>query len=212
MPAHINFNTLKKLPAANASTQKQQVSKQQLGANAGIQKRSQRNKTKHAGGQRSHTEAAQKKQRTPAAIASTQQRSKRKKNAPGQCYHTEALKKKTEPRVLKAAVSNSARVGNGPPGRGQLCFQLAPSWKRKRFSAKLPFPTRGALETQAFLGKAAVSNPRRVGNERPGHGRLCFQLNSSWKRKRFSAKLPFPTRFELETGSPGKTALFSNSF
>ena len=53
------------------------------------------------------------------------------------------------------------------------------------------------LETQTFLGNGAVSNSRRVGNGQPA-------------RKRFLAKLPFPSRGELEPSGPPAVIPVSN--
>ena len=109
------------------------------------------------------------------------------------------------------AVSNSSRVGkksgSGPSGR----FQLEASWKRasRPWTPLLPPPV--ALKTGACLGKAAVSNPIPAGNGQPARGHLCFLLKTSGKHNCVWAKLPFPTRGELETTALPRNSCVSNS-
>jgi hypothetical protein len=100
------------------------------------------------------------------------------------------------------AASISPRFGNGGFAQNRLRLQFNLSSKQRFQRAGCPFQSRPELETTALPRNAAVSNSRRVGNEQPCRGQLCFQCKASWEGLRFCAKPPFPTRGELETGSP----------
>ena len=66
------------------------------------------------------------------------------------------------------------------------------------------------LETQPLLGNGAVLNSRRVENGQPARKRFCFQFEATWKRKRLFAKMPFPSRGELEPSGPPAVIPVSN--
>ena len=101
---------------------------------------------------------------------------------------------------------NAGKV-SGQSGR----FQLGASWKRSARPRTYRVMPQVELVTQAFTGNVAISNSWRVANGQLARGHLCFQLKLSWKRKSFLAKLPFPTRTELETASPPADISVSNT-